>query len=326
MKSKKINADIRDVAELKRLVIANAIVTGNTFAFHDLFSAIKEFSEGTDSSAVTEALWDHLRYLFPQGEAAESPKFRAAMELVEKHDLKEDTIPAVLLEETAKEAVAGGKFAYAEEAYRLLGIKKEMVALYAQSGEQWLREGKPRNGALSFFVAASIEQPIGPHFQYLGPELHSKCLAESTKCVTALPVEEIVDAGIRFLLQNDGLAERLLATVHPEQKKYVLATLAVCTDADLPELVKNLRGAVADFSKIVDGKPDDYASIGPALLGRPTGSNESWQYLKEFCTEHPLGSLCVCLKRVRDKIVLIPVVRDGTPLIDLLLPSEFLAA
>jgi hypothetical protein len=325
MKQHKNTTDIRNVAELKKMVIANAIASGNTFAFHNLFSAVREFSGGKDENEITLPLLDRVRYLIPQGETLESPKFRAALELVEKHDLKGDMIPAVFLEETAKEAVARGNFAYAEDAYRLLGAKKEMVALYAQTGEHLLRESKAKEGALSFFVAASLEQPIGPHFQYLGPELHSKCLTEPQKCVTNLPLEELVDTGIRFLLQNDALAERLLAAVRPEQRKRILATLAVCRDLDLSESIANLRAATAELSKIVDGKPDEYSSIGPTLLGRPTGTNESWQYLKEFCLEHPVGSLGVCLKRVRDKIVLIPVIRDGKSLLDLLLPPEFLA-
>ncbi len=327
MKRDKItSADIRNVAELKRLVIANAVATGNTFAFHDLFSRLKEFADTDDETGVGPTLLEHLAYLLPHAEMAESPRFRAAMELVESRELKGDAVPAALLEEAAKEAVARGKFSYAEDAYRLLGIKKEMVALYAQAGEQFVRDDKPERAATAFFVAASIDQPIGPHYQYLGPELHSQCPSEPEKCLTALSPELLVEAGINFLLPNDALAQRLIAAARPEQRRRVLGALAVCRDMNLPELVSNLRAAAAALSNIENGKPDDYSPIGPMLLGRETGANEPWQFLREFCFEHPVGSLCVCMRTVRNTLVLVPVVRDGKPLIDLLLPPELLPA
>jgi len=319
-------AEAQNVAELKKLVAANAVATGNTFAFHDLFSRLKEFPDIGDDSSVDSTMLNRLSHLLPGEEAAGSDGFRAALELVEKHQVTADAVPAALLEETAKTALVRGKFAYAEDAYKLLGIKKEMVALYAQTGEQLLRDDKPKQAAISFLVAACIEQPIGPHFQYLGPELHSKCLAEPKQCVTGLPIDELVDAGIEFLLGNETLAQRLAASAQPEQKRHVLATLAVCRDMDFPELVSGLRQAVAALSDIDNGKPDDYSAIGPTLLGRTTGTGDAWQYLREFCFEHPLGSLCVCHRIIRNTPVLVAAVRDGKPLIDLLLPPEFLDA
>ena len=318
------SAAVQNVAELKRLVIANAVATGYTFAFHDLFSRLAEVSDKGDDAGVGPEILGHIGYLLPSDEAAASPEFAAAMELVEQLEPRDDAVPAALLEQTARQAVALGKFAYAEDAYKLLGIKKEMVGLYAQSGEQLLREDKPKHAAMAFFVAASIEDPIGPHYQYLGFELHTECPAEPEKCVTALPIELLVDAAIRVLLTNEPLAERLIASARPEQKGYILATLAACRDLDLPGLVENLRAASAELSRIDDGKPDDYSRIGPMLLGRQTASEQAWQYLREFCFEHPLGSLCVCVKIIKNTPVLVPVIRDGKPLIDLLLPPEFL--
>jgi len=313
---------VRDTAELKKLVIANAIATGNTFAFHHLFSCLKEF--GGDTSDVSANILSRLNYLLPNEEMMDSPKFRTAMELVEKYELQDDTIPAILLEATAKEAVTCGKFAYAEDAYKLLGIKKEIVALYAQTGEQLLRENKPKHAAMAFFTAASIEQPIGPHYQYLALQLHSRCTAEPHKCVTMLPLDALIETGIRFLLGNDALAQKLNGLAAPAQKQQVLATLALCRDFDLNESVRNLRATVAALAKIEDGKPDDYLPLGLILLGRETGAGESWQYLKEFCFEHPIGALCVCMRAMRDRLVLIPAIRDGKSLIEALLPPEFL--
>ncbi|GAB4334781.1 MAG: hypothetical protein Kow0099_07020 [Candidatus Abyssubacteria bacterium] len=314
---------ISNVGELKRLIAANAIATGNTFAFHDVFAKAKEFSEGTDSSPVTQTLLSRLQYLLPDRDAMDSPGFRTAMELVERHGLSEDVVPAALLEETAKEAISRGKFAYAEDAYKLLGVKKEMVALYAQTGEQFLRENKPVHAAMSFFVAASIDQPIGPHYQYLGTELHALCRLEPQKCITNLPVDALVDAGIEYLLGNEPLADRLTGAAQPDQKKHILGALAVLRDTDLKKLVENLRAAAAEISKIQNGKPDDYSPIAPILLGRPTGSQDAWQYMKELCFEHPVAALCVCVRSVRDTLVLVPALRAGTPLIEEFIPAEF---
>jgi len=139
--------------------------------------------------------------------------------------------------------------------------------------------------------------------------------------VTTLPIEELVDKGIGYLLSNDSLTERLLGAAKPEQKPLVLATLAACSDMDLPGLVENLKTAASELSGIDDGAPGDYASIGPALLGRETATGEAWQYLRELCFEHPIAGLCVCLKLVKNTPTLVPVIRDGKPLIELILPA-----
>jgi hypothetical protein len=325
MKRKKTiqGTDIQDVAGLKKQVIAHAIATGNTFAFHDLFAQIKEFGDA-EGGGLTRALLDKLAYLLPTEEIVDSPEYAAAMELVEQHEFEENFIPAAIIEATAKRAVIRGNFAYAEDAYRLLGIKKEIVALYAQSGERLLREDKPRHAATAFHVAASLEQPRGPHYQYLGSQLHEACLNVPEKCVTMLEDDALVGAGIRFLLSNEVLADRLAEAVREEQKKEVLATLAVISDLDFSGLLKNLREAVDAASGLEDGKPDDYSPIAQALLGRTCETGEWWQYLREFSFEHPLGALCVCVKLVKRTPVLVPAIRDGKSIIESLLPPRYL--
>ncbi|MBI4830708.1 MAG: hypothetical protein HY801_03970 [Candidatus Lindowbacteria bacterium] len=201
-----------------------------------------------------------------------------------------------------------------------------MVALYAQTGEQFLRDGKPKQAAMAFLVAASIDQPIGPHYQYLGPELHSRCPIEPKQCVTELQIETLVDEGIRFLLGHDTLAQRHLAQADAGQRRHMLGALAAYRDTDLSEAVKNLRASVAALLRIENGKPDDYSAIGSVLLGRTTSSGQYWQYLKELCFEHPIASLCVCLRPIRNSIALVPAIRDDKPLIDLLLPPDYLKA
>lgn len=318
------NLGIRTVQDLKRIVIAYAVMSGNTFAFHALYSSVREFAPGGDDAPVNQKLMEHVEYLLPTPEVKEAAEFQDALKLVEGHDLSGDIVPGILLEETAQHAVARGKFAYAEDAYRLLGLKKEIVGLYAQRGEQFLREGKPSEAAMSFLVAASLDQPVGPNFQYLGPQLHADCMRNPKACVTTLPVEELIEVGIRYLLSNDSLSERLLHATSDEQKRSVLGALARYRDEDIRQLIQNLRKAAETVSAIHDGKPNDYTPLGPVLLGRATATNEAWQYLREFSYEHPLGALCICIRMIGQKPVIIPVVREGKSLIEFLLPSEML--
>jgi hypothetical protein len=312
------------IAELKRRIIANAIAAGNTFALRDLFARLGEMPDLADDAAAPPELLDHLRYLLPADESPDTPELREALEFIGENDFADNAIPAAMLEETAKRAVKLGKFAFAEDAYKLLGIKKEIVALYAQAGEQFLRDGKATRGAMAFFAAASIDQPVGPHFQYIGPQLHAKCLAQPDNCVTTLPIEEIIDKALHVLVAGESLSERLLASARPDDKKEILAALAMCRDMDLPGLVKNLQAAASELSGVDNGQPDDYAAVGKTLLGRETGSGEAWQYLRELCYEHPIASVCVCLQMVKDTPVIVPVIRDGKPLIELLLPQKYL--
>jgi hypothetical protein len=317
---------IHTVNDLKRIVIAYAMISGNTFAFHALFSSIKEFAPGGDEAAVNQKLMDHLEYLLPTPDAKDSADFQGTLKLVEQHDLNGDIVPGILLEETAQHAVAQGKFAYAEDAYRLLGIKKEIIGLYAQRGEQFLREGKPSKAAMSFLVAASLDQPIGPNFQYLGPQLHADCMRNPRACTTILPVDELIEVGIHYLLSHDNLSERLLRAASAEQKRSVLGALAQYRDQDIHDLIQNLRKAAEAVSAIHDGKPNEYSPIGPLLLGRATATEGAWQYLREFSYEHPLGTLCVCIRMIGPKPMIIPVVREGKSLIEFLLPPEMLKA
>ncbi len=317
--------DIHDVDELKKRILANAVATGNTYAYHDLFSRLKEFLPPAAKGDAIDVLMNHLAYLLPGDEMRNSPEYRTALELVERYEFEDDLIPAPMLEETAKRAIALGKFTYAEDAYRLLGIKKEIVGLCAQTGEHLLHDGKARCAAVAFHVAASLDQPIGPHYQYLGPRLHADCFDKPEKCVTALPNDPIINTGIRFLISNEPLVDRLMTAVRPDQKKDVLATLAVIRDTDFPGLMRNLREAVDAVGGIEDGRPDDYSPVGPALLGRTCGTDEWWQYLREFSFEHPLGALCVCVKMVKETPVIVPVIRDGKSIIESLVPPEYLA-
>jgi hypothetical protein len=318
-------SDIRTVRELKKVIIAHALVSGNTIAFHELIANVKEFAKGGDDAEVNETLLDHLRHLLPDSETADSAEFKSALEIVEQLDIKGDFIPAVLLEITAREATVREKFAYAEDAYRLLGIKKEIMALYAQRGEQFLREGKPSHAALSFLVAASIDQPIGPNFQYLGPKLHEQCLRQPKTCVTNSSVEELINTGIQFLLSHNTFAERLIAAAPADQKRSVLGTLAKYRDENINELIANLRKAVETYSAIRNGKPDDYSAVSSLLLGRATATGQAWQYLREFSYEHPIAALCVCIRPIGDKQVLVPVTREGKSLLEFLLPPEMLS-
>ncbi|RJP20406.1 MAG: hypothetical protein C4520_11550 [Candidatus Abyssobacteria bacterium SURF_5] len=317
--------NVQTIRELKKLVIAHALTAGNTYAFHELFSSLKEFAPVGDDSQVNKILMQHVAYLLPDQATMDCAEFKSALDLIEKQDLEGDAIPGTLLEETAKNAVIRGKFAYAEDAYRLLGIKKEMVALYSQRGEQFLREGKTSHAAMSFLVASSLDQPVGPNFQYLGPQLHSTCLRQPKTCVTILPIEELIDAGIQYLLAHDALSQRLLSLASLEQKRAILGVLAQYRDEDIHLLVENLRKAADLFSAIRDGKPDDYSPIGPLLLNRPTGTDEAWQYLRELSYEHPLAALCVCIRRIKEKTKLVPILREGKSLIEFLLPPEMLS-
>jgi hypothetical protein len=321
-RTRKISADINDMADLKTQVMANAVATGNMFAFHDLFAKIREFA---GDGAVTPALLDKIAYLLPTEETTGSAEYDAAKELVARHDGGGESVHAAVLEETARRAVLLKKFAYAEDAYRLLGIKKEIVALYAQAGEHFLHEGKPKHAAMAFYVAAELDRPAGPHFHYLGPQLHENCMHEPEKCVTTYSEEELIDIGIRFLISNESLAERLLAAAEPEARREILAVLAFARDMDFDELVKNLREAVEVVSGIDDGRPDDYSPVGVTLLGRTCGADQWWQYLREFAFEHPFGALCVCVRFVRQTPVLVPIIRDGKSIIEFLLPPEYLS-
>jgi hypothetical protein len=319
-------AGLGTISDLKKDIIANAVATGNSFAFRDLFSCLGEFSDTSDSGddvAVPPEVSDRLDYLLPGEEASESPELKSAREFVGRHEPAQDSIPAAILEETGGRAVRLGKFTYAEDAYRQLGIKKEIVALYAQAGEQFMRDGEAKKAAMSFFIAASIKEPRGPQFQQTGPQLHERCLIEPAKCVTALPTEQIIDAGIHLLLSDESLAGKLISSAGPEQKAEALAILATCNDTELSGFIENLRGVVSEFSGIDSDKPADYAFIGPALLGRETATKDAWQYMRELCFEHPLAALCLCTKPVHDTPILVPVIRDGKPLIDHLLPPGF---
>lgn len=316
--------NVGTVGELKKCVLAGAIASGNSFAFHDLFSWLKEFPDLDDDSPVDAKVIDHLNYLLPTEEVSESADYREALELVEKSEMTSGAIPATVLEKTAQTALLSGKFSFAEDAYRLLGIKKEIVALHVQAGEHLLREDKPEKAAIAFFTAASLENPIGPHYQNLALELHSDCLDAPEKCVTSLPLESLTDAALRFLLPNESMSEKLVEAAKPDHKKKILATLAVCRDLDFPGLVNNLKAAVDAFCRIDNGMPDDYAPIASMLLGRELPDSRLRQQIGEFCFEHPIGALCICVRLVRHKPVLVPVLRDGKSVIESLLPSEFL--
>jgi hypothetical protein len=139
-RTRKISADINDMADLKTQVMANAVATGNMFAFHDLFAKIREFA---GDGAVTPALLDKIAYLLPTEETTGSAEYDAAKELVARHDGGGESVHAAVLEETARRAVLLKKFATRRTLTGCSASRKKLSHSMRRQGNTFCTRGSP---------------------------------------------------------------------------------------------------------------------------------------------------------------------------------------
>ena len=335
--------------------LAKAMCDGDIVNVRFLFSPFSPARKDSPERFET----DKYAYLLPDPEMERSPEFaemlaRVRMPSLWSHirnelEAKRPTqLPFELLMTLADNAVRGGKYTSAAQAYEMLRIRGRMQDEFVHQADAALDAGDIPKAVRGYVIAASLEYdyaafpeplPAVPNFQTRALMLHGEY---PERPEDSLPLQEtpaFLRAAFTYLLLHATLAARL------EARPIEVLTAFLCElvrrrDPNWSEFARRYREACAmarEFAERIaraaareghrwPGLEDEIeAQLGedpmriPArLLGRTIEGGEWWQYLKELAYEHPPSILFVARQVIGDNETLLPRYRADSPIPPLL--------
>ncbi len=155
------------------------------------------------------------------------------------------------------------------------------------------------NRAVDFvYQAIRLKNPFGNQFQKLGTQLHyedADTVRKYAKYVELTLVKELLEFGIQFLIDDRSITEKVINAIATSKlKRMFLKHLGIRFsggEEQYAKFVENYRLAVEKLRKAETER--DFLEIQKTLLGRGTGDNKYFQFLREISLEHPIGALLV---------------------------------
>jgi len=234
-------------------------------------------------------------------------------------------IPDQFLVELGEIAIKKGNFTTAHSSFKILnqldkavnenivkGVEKfqsrELKTLEDNSGNAQDLEEYMAKVAKDFYVAMRVKNPFGNQYQYLAPELFGEkgeLLKKYFKHIELALLKEIIEFAIEYLIQDKTITEKIITNLQSGKIRKLF----------LKHLAKHLSLGEDSYEKFVDRyknaaeilkdakSESDFLSVQRILLGRRTGDEEFYQFLRELAFEQPIATL-VCAITVTD---------EGTP-------------
>ncbi|MBN1153846.1 hypothetical protein JXB12_02885 [candidate division KSB1 bacterium] len=165
-----------------------------------------------------------------------------------------------------------------------------------------------REAVRNFYIAIRVKNPFGNHFQYLAPDLfmsNKEQLKKYYKYIEMSLLKEIIEFAIEFLVQDKVIAEKIISNLQSAKlRKLFLNHLARQFSLGEQNYDKFIARYKQSVSILKEAKNEtDFLNVQRTLLGRGTGDNEFYQYLRELAFEQPISSL-MCA---------VTVTEEGTP-------------
>lgn len=241
--------------------------------------------------------------------------------IVEKYAAQVKTelspLPAAYLTELGERAIQLGHYRDAHSAFKTIkGLDRKVNELISEAiqilrsrdvtasekEDAELVTDKVQQAVDLLYIAIRVKNPFGNQFQKLGPELHYEDLEtfkKYLKYVEQTLLKEILEFGIQYLIDDHGVSEKVIAALATSRvRRLVLKHLAIRFsggDARYKQFVANYRQATEQLRKSRTEK--DFLEVQRILLGRGTGDNRYFQFLRELSLEHPISALLVITLR-----------------------------
>jgi len=185
-------------------------------------------------------------------------------------------------------------------------VKEDMPADDVQVNEVFHKT--VREAAVQFYQAVRLKNPLGNQFQYLGPHFHLKdheSFRKYMKYVELNLLKEIIEFAISYLTDDQAIAVRIINQLHSGKTrklflKYFAEQFSV-TGSDYEDFISRFKQAADSLKSAKEDK--DFMQLQKILLGRNTGNNEYYQFIRELAVEHPISPI----------LVAISLAPDGTP-------------
>lgn len=243
----------------------------------------------------------------------------------------------------ADNAVREGKYTSAAQAYELLRVRRRMQVDFFVSADAALDAGDVALAVRGYRIAtglaydyAAFPEPLPQtmNFQTKALMIHGKYPTRAEDCVALQDPQTHAMTAIEYLL-NDSEATARLQSRPMETRLALLEELVRQIDPDWDAFVGRYKEAcalVVEFGerlhKTNTGSPSESAdvreevaeqlgrdpmAVTQLLLGREIEDGEWWQYLKEIAYEHPASILFIARQAIGDKEILVPRLRNGSP-------------
>ena len=265
--------------------------------------------------------------------------------VVEKYsnEIKQELSPLPLqfMTELGDRAVAAGHFRDAHSAFSAIKIldkqvnervgqaiqilhSKDVNAADADQAQIAL-EQKMSEAVSLVYQAVKLKNPFGNQFQIIGNQFHfedAEAARKYSKYVELTLVKELLEFGIQYLIDDPSIADKInQALSSSKMKRMFLKHLAIRFSGNLERYTKfvaNYRQAVEKLQQAE--KEKDFLDVQKMLLGRRSGDNKHFQYLRELSLEHPISALLVSTQTTPEgEYYIAPVIlKSGNSLLDFL--------
>jgi tetratricopeptide (TPR) repeat protein len=258
-------------------------------------------------------------------------------------------LPYEMVLRLADNAFRLGKYTSAAQAYEMLRIRGRMQELVLEQADDFLDKGNIKKAVQGYVAASGLEYdyaafpeplPKTPDYQMRALVLHGDYPERPEDCLPMQETPVFVQTALGYLLMNNDLAARL----EPRPLETRIAFLKKLVDLHDPawrEFVHRYREALElrrDFAeriqraiaartgegeearKSLAGEIDETLGADPGripavLLGRELENAEWWQYLKELAYVHPAAILFVSRQFIGDQETIMPLYREGSPVV-----------
>lgn len=250
-------------------------------------------------------------------------------------------LPEEYLEALAARAVQLGNFATAHSALQVINKLEKKVNELLVSGVQLLQSKEVKSGsnetateqlrqsikqsAELFYKAIRIKKPLGNQFQYLSYNLYfnnNEALRKYYKYVEMNLIKEIIEFSIQYLTDDKVIADKIIGSLYSGKLRKIFlryfAEIFSLGDANYQNFIDRYKEATKLLKQAK--QEEDFLDIQKTLLGRGTGDNEYYQFLRELAVDHPISTLLVTIVPTPDDIpVIAPIIlKSGVSLLEFL--------
>lgn len=247
-------------------------------------------------------------------------------------------LPTQFLIELGERAIQFGHFRDAHSAFKAIkGLDKKVNELIGDAiqalkskevndpDNDQVLERKLDLAIANIYQAIRLKNPFGNQFQKLGPQLHYEdidSLRKYAKYVELTLLKEILEFGIQFLIDDRSISEKVLNALSSSKlRRSFLKKLAIQFSGGTERYLKfvdNYHQATDEINRAKTEK--DFIDAQKTLLGRGTGDNKHFQFLRELALEHPISALLVTIQTTPEGETYIKpiILKSGVSLLDFL--------
>jgi len=337
--------------DLLAKAIARAVIDGDIVNFRFIFTPLSPARQESP-----EAFEDRkYAYLQPDAETEADPAFRDVLAMVRepetwRHILGEldarrpARLPAPLLLRLADQAVRGGKYTAAAQAYEQLRLRARMQQLFLDEARDALAAGDVPRAVIGYRIATGLEYnyaafpeplPVVPDYQRRALMMHGDYPERPEDSIPMQEPATFLRTALEYLLLNPEAAAQIEQTADATVRVEFLVQLVHAVDPQWPAFAERYRetcGLMREFQERIEhaiaqrgqsrGLADeiedtlgaDPDQLPARLLGRELGKAEWWQYLKELASAHPPAALFVARQAIGAREIIVPRYRSDGPL------------